>query len=95
MLTLTLPRAVAAFIEPKPSRCLAGETMVDPSRARVLERIITINPTATAAFLERFGTPDLENYLGHLESSHKPRGADARWVRPDGVPGIVVRETRG
>jgi len=95
MLTLTLPRVVAAFIEAKPSPNRRREAPDDPGRARLMEQIITINPTATASFLERFRTPELANYLGHLESSHKPRGSDARWVRPDGSPGIVVHEARG
>ena len=94
MLTLTLPRVVAAFIESKPSPKLRREDTADPGRTRLMQQIITINPTATASFLERFQTPDLESYLGHLEVGHRPRGADARWVRPEGTPGIVVRETR-
>ena len=95
MLTLTLPRVVAAFIESKPSPRTRPEATVDPSRVRLMEQIITINPTATASFLERFHTPDLASYLGHLELSTKPRGAETRWVRPEGSPGIVVHETRG
>lgn len=95
MLTLTLPRVVAAFIEAKPSPKPRRESRQDPGRARLMEQIITINPTATASFLERFRTPDLATYLGHLESSQRPRGANARWVRPEGSPGIVVHEARG
>ena len=95
MLTLTLPRVVAAFIEPKPSTGARPEALPDPTRSGLMSQIITINPTATAAFLERFQTPDLADYLGHLELGTKPRGPESRWVRPEGSPGIVVHEARG
>ncbi len=93
MLTLTLPRVVASFMESKPSPVLRAEPSPEPGRARLMDQIISINHTATANFLERFGTPDLESYLGHLEAGHTPRGTHARWVRPEGTPGIVCRDT--
>lgn len=93
MLTLTLPRVVASFIESKPVP-VARPKPADPGRIRVMEQIISVNPSATAAFLERFRTVELESYLGHLEAGSQPRGAAARWVRPSGTPGIVVHETR-
>lgn len=94
MLTLTLPRVVASFIESKPIARVRATPPVDPARKRVVEQIISVNPTATAAFLDRFGTTELQNYLEHLEVTSQPRGAAARWIRPSGTPGIVVHETR-
>lgn len=94
MLTLTLPRVVVSFIESKPIASVRPPAPVDPVRARVLDEIISLNPSATAAFLDRFATPELRSYLEHLEATQQPRGASARWVRPSGTPGIVVHETR-
>ncbi len=95
MLTLTLPRVVAAFIESKPSSTKRSAPPPDPARSRLVSEIISINPTATAAFLDRFQTPELAEYLGHLELGIRPRGPDSRWVRAEGAPGIVVHDARG
>ena len=92
MLTLTLPRVVASVIEskstPKPSRILT----IDPARARLVDDIISINVSATAAFLDRFSTPELEHYLQHLKHVDTPRTSASRWVRPAGAPGIVAHD---
>ena len=92
MSTLPLIPRLFSLVESKPERrALPAD---DPARPGLMSQIITINPTASAAFLERFGTRDLEHYLRHLNAAQRPRGADARWVRPEGSRGIVHREAR-
>jgi hypothetical protein len=57
----------------------AGETAM--TREQVLERIVSLNPTAGETFLEHFGDDHLRNYLDRLVGMARPRGRDARWVR--------------
>lgn len=64
------------------------------SRRQVIERIMTINPTASVAFLEDFSEQALQTYLDHLTAAQLPRGRMARWIRPGDTPGIVVAEPR-
>lgn len=61
------------------------------TREQVVDRIITINPTATKDFLDAFESPHLGNYLDHLVSAQRPRGRDSRWSRPGDSPAIMVR----
>lgn len=56
------------------------------TREQVVDRIITINPTATADFLNRFQDQSLELYLERLSSSMR-RGAS--WVRRGETPAIT------
>lgn len=87
MSTLPLIPRLFSLVEPKPVR--RPLVVEDPARPRLMSQIITINPGATAAFLERFGTRELESYLRHLHAAQQPRGSNARWVRPEGSRGIV------
>jgi hypothetical protein len=64
------------------------------TREQVVDRIITINPTATAQFLERFKPESLEKYLDHLVVASGPRGGHSRWMRPGDSPAIVTREAK-
>jgi hypothetical protein len=90
MSTLPLIPRLFGLVESKPER--KSLPIEDPARPRLMSQIITINPTATAAFLERFGTRDLEQYLRHLNASQQPRGRAARWVRPEGGRAIQCSE---
>ena len=63
------------------------------SREQVVDRIIHINPTATAKFLSRFDEDSLERYLEHLAIASQPRGGHSRWLRPGDSPAIVARES--
>ena len=78
--------------------CSSGGAPEVPScgltREQVVDRIMTINPTAAAEFLARFKSQSLANYLEHLLSAQQPRGRGARWVRPDESPAIMVAERR-
>ncbi len=63
------------------------------SREQVVDRIITINHSATTDFLDRFSDPELKDYLDHLNDARKPRGRRAVRVRRTQTPAIVVRES--
>lgn len=79
---------------------MATDSLAEPvtstllSRRQVIERIMTINPTAGVAFLEDFSEQALQTYLDHLTAAQLPRGRMARWIRPGDTPGIVVAEPR-
>lgn len=64
------------------------------TREQVVDRIITINPTATTSFLAGFSEASLGRYLDHLVATSCPRGRHARWLRPGDSPAIVARERR-
>jgi hypothetical protein len=63
------------------------------TREQVVDRIIHINPSATAKFLDRFKEDSLETYLQHLLAATGPRGPQSRWVRPGDTPAILARES--
>jgi hypothetical protein len=64
------------------------------TREQVVDRIITINPTATTTFLSKFSEASLGRYLDHLVAASGPRGRHARWMRPGDSPAIMARERR-
>ncbi len=79
------------FVSPVPVS--PGITSPGPmSRSQVMERIISINPTATVQFLGRFADRSLRGYLDHLSAAQSPRGRSSTpWVRPADSPAIVMR----
>jgi hypothetical protein len=64
------------------------------TREQVVDRILTMNPTATTDFLGDFPESSLLAYLEHLLAASQPRGRSARWVRPGDSPAIVGRRSR-
>ena len=60
------------------------------SREQTVDEIISINPSATANFLEQFGDELLNKYLDHLRFTQQPR-CKAGWDRPCDAPAIMVR----
>lgn len=64
------------------------------TRSQVIERLLTLNPTASVEFLEGFSERALRTYLDHLAAAQVPRGRMARWVRPGDTPAIVMAEPR-
>lgn len=60
------------------------------SRSQILDRILSMNPSATQAFLDRFTDRALGTYLEHLVASERPRGRFARWERPGDSPAIMA-----
>lgn len=63
------------------------------SREQVLDRIISINTSATMDFLNRFSDRALNDYLEHLQITQTPRGPHSRWVRRADTPAIIARES--
>jgi hypothetical protein len=57
------------------------ETDLSLSREQLIDRIQTLNPTASAEYLARFTEGDLNLYLDHLSAAFEPRGRLARWRR--------------
>ncbi len=63
------------------------------TREQVVDRIITINPTAKSSFLASFNEASLGRYLDHLVAASGPRGRHAQmWMRPGDSPAIMTRE---
>ncbi|MEQ9096092.1 MAG: hypothetical protein RIE32_07500 [Phycisphaerales bacterium] len=60
------------------------------TREQVVDRIITINRSASPAFLERFAEPQLRHYLEHLTHTTDER-PNVPWVRRGETPAIVGR----
>lgn len=63
------------------------------TREQLVDRILHINPSATARFLDRFAERPLRQYYEHLLCAAAPRGERSRWVRPGDTPAIVGRES--
>ncbi len=51
-------------------------------RRDMIEQIVRINASATAAFLDGFADRALQTYLDHLHCTQQPRGRRAVWIRP-------------
>jgi hypothetical protein len=65
------------------------------TREQVVDRIITINPTAKTTFLASFNEASLGRYLDHLVATSGPRGRQSPvWMRPGDSPAIMTREPR-
>jgi hypothetical protein len=58
--------------------------------AQIVERIMTINPSASSNFLIGFRREALADYLDHLVCTKQPRGRGARWIRRGDTPGILA-----
>lgn len=58
------------------------------NRQQLLERIITVNPTATEDFLAAFHDAALDCYHRRL-TLRGARGRESRWVRPEGESAVV------
>lgn len=65
------------------------------TREQVVDRIVTINPTATGAFLGRFSTGELRTYLRRLQLLRTSDRRGGAWPRTDSHPAIVTRRPRG
>jgi hypothetical protein len=73
------------------TECVASAPRLHLSREQVVDRILTINHSATADYLAQFAEPELNKYLDHLLSAQEPRGRHARWDRPGDAPAIMTR----
>ncbi|MBM4109455.1 MAG: hypothetical protein FJ255_11715 [Phycisphaerae bacterium] len=68
------------------------ETDTRMSSAQLIDRIVTLNPTATSEFLAQFSPRSLGRYLAHLTAAQEPRGPSARWSRAGNSPAIVMAQ---
>lgn len=85
---------VASLLKTR-TRTDASTPAPDPAHERLVDRIRTLNPSASREFLVNFRTQALELYLRHLAIAvQEPRGRTAVWVRPADTPGIVSRAVR-
>ena len=79
---------ISQTIATESEHSLAEKHVNGLTRSQIVDRILTMNPSATSDFLDRFDTPSLGAYLDHLTAASQPRGRLARWVRPAGGCGI-------
>ena len=71
---------------------LAQAPVVAMTREQTVDEIISVNPSATAQFLEQFDDQLLSKYLDHLRYTQQPRsGTQVGWDRPGDAPAIMVR----
>lgn len=63
------------------------------TREQIVDRIISMNQTATAEFLASFSDRALRLYMEHLQAAAMPRGRNARWVRPSDHRAASVHES--
>lgn len=89
MISLTArAQRVRERAEPDPS------VLTRLTREQVIDRIMELNRSARAEFLESFDDNRLNHYLDHLVSAAGPRGRDAVWVRRGESPAIMSRHAR-
>lgn len=81
---------VAQTVVARPPRSLCSEGTSLMSVEQLIERIQTMNPTATPEYLGGFDREALISYLAHLSYSLEPRGRSARWVRTGDTPAIRI-----
>lgn len=63
------------------------------THGELLEQILALNTTAQVAFLGRFSTQKLRDYLDHLIVATTPREQRMVWVRRGDTPAIVACES--
>lgn len=54
----------------------------------LIDAIRSLNPTASAAWLDRFEANFLRSYLDHLLTASAPRGSS--WIRPNDTPAVMA-----
>jgi len=64
------------------------------TRAQLVESIWIFNPTASAAFLDRFDDAALALYLEHLHAKLGSDDPTTPWIRPGDTPSIIWHEAR-
>lgn len=89
-------RTLSWRLADEPGQTRAGGIWeTDPAeleRRRLIEELISLNPSASVEFLQEFTTESLEEYLAHLQASQLPRGREARWRRQLLQRGIEMQE---
>lgn len=62
------------------------------SRSQIVSRILELNPSSSAEFLDGFTDESLAHYLARLNILQQPRPARTGWIRTSETPAIVCRE---
>lgn len=62
------------------------------SRTQMVSRILELNPSTSADFLDAFSDESLGHYLARLNTLQQPRPAPRGWVRTCETPAILCRE---
>jgi hypothetical protein len=57
----------------------------------LIDRILTLNPSADPRWLNAFDPAALHRYHDHLQQALEPRGLDSYWLRDGETPAIVTR----
>lgn len=73
-------------------RPVVEDAAVNPAamtRGQIVDRIVRLNRTVSAEYLDQFDEEELALYLSHLLSAAQPRGG--QWLRPADSPAIVSR----
>jgi len=82
---------MVATLEESPQGPALATTL---GRSHLIERITTLNPTATWAFLGKFSDEALALYLEHLHAKIETDDPRKPWSRPGDTPAIMWREAR-
>ncbi|MEM7621951.1 MAG: hypothetical protein AAF235_01970 [Planctomycetota bacterium] len=61
-------------------------------REQIIGRILDMNPTAPATFLDQFTTERLGAYHDRLARARRPRGRDSRWLRVAETRAVTMHE---
>lgn len=80
---------VAQPLAPAPTAPRFQEDGAGLSREQLIDRIQTLNPTASPDYLVLFAEGALEIYLEHLIVTSQPRGRATGWLRPGDTPAIL------
>jgi len=62
------------------------------TREQTIERILELNPSASAQFLAQFSDERLMMYLERLGYGAAPRGREARWVHRFETGAVITHE---
>ncbi len=61
------------------------------TREQVVDRIVSMNPSATPDFLADFEDTALSRYQDRLTAARSPRARTERWIRAGDTPAIMSR----
>ncbi len=66
-----------------------------PTKAQLIDDIVSLNPSAHSAWLDYFEPDALGRYLDHLRYARVPRGPRAFWLRDAETTAVVTRRRAG
>ncbi len=66
-----------------------------PTKAQLIDDIVSLNPSAHSAWLDYFEPEALVRYLDHLRYARVPRGPRSFWLRDAETTAVVTRRRSG